>query len=81
MSADAFTHDEAHRHRELTVERKRAASLSCSSLSRVIAKDAVRQPERPCVVGHLLIIARAAEFEATADWHEARAMCGFEAAR
>lgn len=74
-----LTREEANRARESAVARHLAAQADVDSWSRVIAEDAVRNavtgydgPTAADVSGDRLLIARAAELEAHADWQDAR---------
>jgi hypothetical protein len=81
-----FTREEAHRSREAARARHRDAESHTDSWARTIAMSAVRDcvADPPLlssakVSGDDLIVARAAEHEAYADWQDARVRCGFEA--
>ncbi len=87
MSAPTMTSEEAHRLREGAVVRRHAASGEVDSMSRAIALSDVRHhalgrtysSTTAEVMCDELIVLRAAEHEAFADWHDARALCGFKA--
>ena len=90
MCAEVLTREEAHRFREGAVQRRHAARDHVDSLSRVIASADVRDAAlgrmawgatTAEVMADELIALRAAEHEATADWRDARELCGLESRR
>ncbi len=79
-----LTIDEAHQMRESARDRHTDARSDYNSWAAVIAEDAVRRTGMPGwttaaeVSGDQLIIARAAVFEARADWLDSRQLCGLK---